>query len=279
MLFIGLAEGLEGFYENNQGYTMSSDLALLVISCDKYSYVWPAFFQLLNYYWRDCPFKIYLLSNYETSSFVNVENILVGRDLSWSDNVIKGLEKITEENVLIFLEDELLTDHVDNKFIIELFNWFSVNNANCLRLNPSPKPDRPINQDLGIASKGTIYRVSTVLTLWKKRVLASLLVPGENAWEFETRGTLRSNVYDHFYSARNKTIKFENAIIKGKWQRSGINVLKRNGIQLKEGHIIPMKLHEELIHLMKRARSKILYLFPPKYRLAIKKYVSNKRWA
>ncbi len=254
---------------------MCDKFAVLVISCDKYSYVWPAFFHFLNKYWHDCPYKIYLVSNFIKADFTKVENILVGQDLSWSDNVIKALDKIVEENIFIFLEDEFLIDHVDNDKIRNLFNWFLCHDANCLRLNPIPFPDKQFNKNVGIVSKGTIYRVSTVLTLWKKNVLSSLLVQGENAWEFETRGTLRSNQYGQFFSVRKEVIRFRNVIIKGKWLRSGIKMLDRNDIRLNAGSLIPMNVYEEIVFLMKRARTRILYLFPPKFRITMKNILSN----
>ncbi len=47
------------------GHT-NSELAILVCSCDKYADVWEPFFKLFFKFWPDCPYPIYLLSNYLT---------------------------------------------------------------------------------------------------------------------------------------------------------------------------------------------------------------------
>ena len=41
----------------------NDDVAFLIVSCDRYSDLWEAFFTLLSKYWPDKNFHTYLLSN------------------------------------------------------------------------------------------------------------------------------------------------------------------------------------------------------------------------
>ena len=39
---------------------MTSDSAILILSCDKFSDLWKPFFDLFWKYWPDCPYNVYL---------------------------------------------------------------------------------------------------------------------------------------------------------------------------------------------------------------------------
>ena len=81
---------------------------LLVVSCDTFSDVWNPFFKSLRHYWKDCGLNIYLLSNEKECKELNVKTIKVGADISWSDNLIKAIDSLKSEYVLLLLEDLLL---------------------------------------------------------------------------------------------------------------------------------------------------------------------------
>ena len=82
-----------------------SNIELLVVSCDNYSDVWPIFFRNFFNYWNDCPLKINLLSNNKSFNHTQVNNINVGEDISWSDNLLKGIKELNNDYILVILDD------------------------------------------------------------------------------------------------------------------------------------------------------------------------------
>ena len=247
--------------------------AVLVVSCDKYSDLWEPFFKLFWRFWPDCPFNVYLLSNRLNSDIQGVKGLLIGEDISWSDNLYNGVSKLKEDYIFLFLDDLFLCDFVKSDRVLQVLDWTLAYNANYVRMNPSPKPDKPYNELVGIVSKGTIYRTSTVLSVWKKAILLDLLRPGESAWDFEIYGTIRSDVYDGFYSTWEEYFPVVNGVIKGKWQRSAVKKLKLLGVNIDLSKRGVMTNREALIFFLKRQRSRLLKIIPAKYRRGVKDFI------
>jgi hypothetical protein len=245
---------------------------ILVVSCDKYSDLWLPFFKLFWKFWPDCPFDVYLLSNKISVNIPRVQSLLVGQDISWSDNLHKALSQLKKDYIFLFLDDLFLYDTVKTSEVLKIFDWAIKSNINYLRMNPSPKPDKPCNELVGYVSKGTIYRTSTVLSLWRKNVLLDLLIPGESAWDFEINGSIRSDKYDRFYSTWKSYFPVINGVIRGKWRRSMVKKLKYLGIEVNLNKREVMNISETMILYLKFLRSNALKLFPPKYRRRIREF-------
>ena len=82
-----------------------SNIDLLVVSCDSYSDVWDTFFKFFFTCWNDCPLDIYLLTNEKTFDQLPVKTIRVGRDISWSDNLLSGIDQLKKDYVLLLFGD------------------------------------------------------------------------------------------------------------------------------------------------------------------------------
>ena len=203
-------------------------VAILVISCDKYADLWPLFFKLFRRFWPDCPFPQYLVSNFRDLAEPGVINLRTGTDKSWSSNVLAALDQIEEDYVLMTLDDLFLVGPVDTRQILATFSEFIATDGQCLKLNPivSTKLRQPGRLDL--TPPGTTYRTSTVLTLWSRSVLQSLLVPSETAWEFELNGSKRSDAFTRFYTTNLDHFQFVNGVIKGNWSRVALRKLQHH---------------------------------------------------
>jgi hypothetical protein len=255
---------------------IKDQLAVLVVSCDKYADLWKPFFECFKRFWPDCPFNVYLMSNKKPLDVAGVKNILTGDDLSWSDSMLAGINQLKEEYVLLFLDDLFLYKAVDTGEILRLVNWAVESKADYLRMNPMyNKADTPFNESVGIISKNGIYRTSTVMSMWKKTVLTSLLKPGESAWDLEVRGAARSDIYDGFYAAWNNNFPIINTVIKGKWSRRALKKMRSLNITIDLASRKVMTAKEETVYSLKHVRSYILSCLPVKYRKAIKKFFSR----
>lgn len=252
-------------------------IAILVVSCDKYSDLHDIFFFFLKKFWQDCPYKIYLLTNNKNEKRQGVININIGHDISWSSNLKKSLEFIKEDFVFLWVDDLFLMEKVDSLYIESLFNWSISKNVNYLNLYSNPSPDRVFNKDVGFVLTGSIYRVSTVLSLWKKEILSRLLKEDESAWQFEINGSIRSDIFPNFFATNKEVIKTINAVVKGKWRRKSIRILNKFNIQ-PDLKVRPQNnIFEEFVFFMKIIRTRILMFMPRKYRIFLRQFLKFKK--
>ncbi len=223
--------------------TLQQELVLLIPSCDKFSDVWPYFFTLLFKYWPEVKqHRIYLLSNYEEYPDPNITTITIGTEKSWSDNILIALKLIHSEYILVVLEDFLLTEKVDIDTLIKYFKAMKDKSAGYLRLMANPPPNysfyHPTLNDpnIGEIKKGSEYRTSLQVAIWRKDVLQAILMTGESPWEFELKGSIRSNnLADPFLSIRSNAkqpiLYFPNSIVRGKWVIEAVLFLRAQGFQ------------------------------------------------
>jgi len=240
-----------------------------VVSCDAYSDIWDIFFKSFHKHWMNCPLKLNLLSNNKSYDLYNVNTIKVGDDISWSDNLLKGIKNLRSDYILILLEDLLLNNQISNNYFNQISNWINKNNPNYLRLCISHKPNYFDNL-IGEIPNVTPYKTSTMPSIWKKSVLQDLLEEVESAWDFEINGSKRAYKYDGFYAVYNDFISYKNGIIKGKWRRSIIQESNDYGLNLKNLSRPIMTLKEEHEYSFRKIRSFLFNKFPNKLRLFLR---------
>lgn len=244
---------------------MANDIAILVISCDKYSSLWSLFFSRLKKYWPDCNLPLYLLSNKLNFHRANVETINTGPDIDWSSNLQIALKSVNAEYLLLMLDDAPLDANVDNKKFLQIIEEMKSLDFNYLNLKASPQPPLKLDSTFGIYPPGLIYRTALVPCIWKKEVLQSLLISGESAWQFEIRGSSRSDQYDHFYSLNSPFFRILHCIIGGKFDLRAYRDLKRSG-ELAGISFKPMKTWEYLAVRIAECRALLGQLLPYKIR-------------
>lgn len=219
-----------------------NNLSILILSYDGFSDVWPITFQFFFKHWPDCPYPVYLLTNHKTYQDKRVQNIKIGDDISWSSNLLIGLDQINSDFVLTLFDDFFLNTSVDNSEIERYINLVTKNNFDYFRLRPEPPPDEKINDSYGRITEGALYRVSLCTTIIKKSILKSLLDKDENAWEFEFEGSKRSDNFHHFYSTYQQIIPYYNAIDKGRWRKEVIEIVREYNLDVNKRGICKDKL-------------------------------------
>ncbi|MFZ1676194.1 MAG: hypothetical protein WAT91_02915 [Saprospiraceae bacterium] len=204
----------------------SLPIEVLIISFDGYADVWDLCISSFFKFWPDCPFKINLLTNWKQYPDERIRSLCVGQDEDWSSNLTKGLQAVNSPYVLTLFDDLILKERIDNDKIIEFVRTCILHQYNYFRLRPSPPPDGKEFLEYGSLKPGASYRVSLCTAIVKTETLLSLLLSGENAWDFEKYASLRSAHLSGFYSARQHVIPYYNAIEKGKWNKSVLPILK-----------------------------------------------------
>lgn len=223
---------------------MSNELAILVLSCDKFRPVWHVFYALLFRYWPESCGHVYHYSESLEPKIDGVTPILSGlgnNPKNWSDGLLCALDRIDAPYVILMLEDFFLSSPVKSGKITEIFRiMLSDPNIGCFRLVPIPGADVPVDAETGKISPRAPYRISTQVALWEKEFLKSMVRSGESPWEFEHQGTVRSRAGDREIWAvmpappADRIMTHVNGIIRGKLTGEAVKLLVREGLPLPE---------------------------------------------
>ena len=212
-----------------------SDLScsVLVVSFDRYRDLWQPFFQLFWKYWPDCPFPVFLSSNELSFPDARVTTLKSGLDDAWGKQARLALSQIDSEYILLLLEDFFLDAPVSNTAFNSYLEFVRQNNATVLRLNPSPPPTIKIKEssEIGALHRLASFRVSVQPAIWKRLDLLALLRDDESIWQFEVRGTYRSQAQPSgYFCTRRRSLGFQHVVERGSWFWSTARRYRRQNI-------------------------------------------------
>lgn len=221
---------------------------LLVMSCDAYSDLWPPFFDFFERYWPDCPFDLYLGSNFKTykRARAEIKPLLFDMSTNWSDEFSAALQQLNKPFVIYLQDDYFIIKKPDNEWLADLIDIADRRGAAYLRIFPTPEPDEMISEvrPVGKIRKDSTQRTSLQAAVWRRESLLELLQNGESPWEFETGGPERSQATEREFLSVPRTNKgrletgfypityFCTAVLKGKYMRGAVKLAKKEGIHL-----------------------------------------------
>ena len=241
------------------------EIAIMILSCDKFKITWkPCIDHLVNV-WPDCPYDIYLLNNNDPVKDDRVKDLLVGPDNNWSDTLANGLDKIDAKRIFFIFDDTFIT-RIDVPAIEHIFEQAIDNDlASVALLRKRYNRGVKFSDDLYRLSSATEYRNSLFLNLIKRDVVLEILKSGENAWEFEKIGNKRSEGFEFYSVFRYDIVDYYHGIIKGKWLPKTYQYLIDKNYDLNKNtfdiynnrDVYWMKVYERLFNITK----KILHTF------------------
>jgi hypothetical protein len=251
---------------------MRDKLAILISSYDAAEDLWIPLEESYKKYWKDNPFKIYLATN-NIKPNINLFNILnIGNEKSWSDNILKCLDRIDEEYIMLTFDDLFLYKNINTSIVLDNVKKVIDNKWDYLRLHPSPKGDVFINDNISRININRPYRSSTVFAIFKKETFKQLLFDTESAWEFESNASARSDKFFHFYVSNKEVVPYLNAVVKGKWIPLILKYLISEGYSIKKDSRKVMTRFEVIVEKLKRFRLKVyLNLVPRQLQIRIRK--------
>lgn len=220
------------------------ETAIVISSCDLYSDCWLPMIHSLHKHWPECPYPIFIISNFKKPQENGIHFIDVGEDKGFGSNTKKALELIEADYVIFFLDDFFLNDTVDNVVVNDHLNHCIQNNIDFLKIDSNDiiyRDELRIGDSLYCVNPLNIrYSLNTAIAIWKKNQLHSLCVEGFTAWDFERKGI--SNIRKNKLKINSETIlstSFEKmtikkicgpgAVCKGRWTTEGVKFLKENG--------------------------------------------------
>src|SRR4051812_38438300 len=114
------------------------DLAVLVLSCDKYSDLWNPFLTFFFKYWPKPSVPVYFCSDTKTPEDLRIKGIAPGENKEWSARLLWAIEQIEQPYILLLLDDYFLIRNVNEKKLEECFNIIKETDAAYLRIYPVP---------------------------------------------------------------------------------------------------------------------------------------------
>lgn len=168
------------------------NMAMIVLSCDKYSTIWKDFFNLKDIYWKDCSYPWYLVT--ESADFLrsDVKVIKCGNELNWSERLRMALNQIDADYLGLFLDDYFISETVDNGSIDSLIclmekeNISTINVSNVFKWIINQPQKEYFKEHLIRVPNHLRWGISTESTIWNKKFLLSTLGEGDySAWQFE----------------------------------------------------------------------------------------------
>lgn len=215
-----------------------SSVAVLVSSCDAFFDAWRPFESFRQKFWVDCPLPFILLTNDLEIRSARLRALAVGPDRGWSSNLLVALEEITQPYVLYLQEDYFLTAPVDEAQMARDFAHVIDSGADALCFRARSDPDigfRPLNDRFGVVPLASDGRTRCQVTLWKRAALQSILRAGETAWNFEARGSARTQhmqILSYFRRENTPVPYLMSAISRGFWMPDAIALCQEHAVQI-----------------------------------------------
>lgn len=206
--------------------------AVLVMSSDGYSDLWPTFFSQFARRWPTCPYPVFLGSNtatYHGHDFVTT--VCSGPDRDWSASARSIVEQIPHAYLVILLEDLLIADDVASTAFAREVNFMRLHGTRHIQVACRLPADRVNGEGYGVVDRGAPYRVN-VCGLWRKQSFLDLLLDGESPWNFEIMGSYRSSHLDGFLRMREPPLRLVNLVEKGLFLPAAVKYCRKQGIPL-----------------------------------------------
>lgn len=169
----------------------TSELAILMLSCDKYSDLWDDFFNLKERFWPDCPYHCYLATDTKEYHREGVDVIHFGDIRTWSICAARALEQIKEPYVALFLEDAFIYKKIDTNVVEENLRFMINHQADYLTMERNRSGSELSMEDQVIPhiwkiDKHRNYGIDTSASIWRKVFFSKELEKEDcNPWQFE----------------------------------------------------------------------------------------------
>ena len=214
------------------------DYSILINTCDNYSDIWPVFFEIFKRTWTAEVPAIFLNTekkHYQDNDLqITCLNLDKGiNNAPWGKRLIKALEQVPHEYVLMLLEDFLFEQEIRTERIESCCRYLENDlSIAAFQLTPNGEFEKGIFPEeeerykgFSKRRKGDLFTVVAGPTLWRKSDLLRLTKTSDNPWEWEFFGSFRTILYGKdIYGWRSKNdciFKYDvdhgGAIHRGKW--------------------------------------------------------------
>ena len=239
----------------------TGSVAVIVSSCDAFFDAWAPFAHFFRKFWPDCPFFVHLITNELHAQSAWMRPLPVGPDRDWAANMIVALDQITATHVLYFQEDYFLDGPVNAHQLADDFRYAFEHevDAFCFRGRSEVESGfQSINDRFGLVPIDSDGRTRCQLTLWQRTSFLRALRSGENAWEMESQGSVRTRDMKiiSYRTRENLPVPYlMSAIVRGLWTREALAFSARENVVISP-HFRGTYTSHGLLRRWRRARTR-----------------------
>jgi len=199
------------------------NLAVLILSCDKYNDLWDGFYyQFAKYFKLDIP--VYFASNKLTPSWSDskVKIIHTGPEKNWGENFKRAIKQVNSQYIFITLEDLYICSEINDEGCVLIQSILDQqSDLKHLKYSGFIQGNEEVIKGVKILEAGTPYRV-TLCGIWQKNYLLSIIDDLDTPWIFELDGSIRTQSDKGFYSLEKPLFQSVNMVEKGYWITSSL---------------------------------------------------------
>lgn len=216
----------------------AGSIAVVVSSCDAFFDAWRPFAFFFQKCWPGCPLPVYLITNRLHVRSRTISALKTGWDHGWATNMLQALRRIEEPYIFYLQEDYFLTKPVEVTQLAQDFAYAlkqQVDSFCFCDLSLLEKDFAKSNERVGLVPEVSKGRTRLQATLWKRAAFASLLKPGETAWEMESRGSERTKGMLMLSYARTDIAPIQylmSGIVRGLWTTEAIALCQAHNFRI-----------------------------------------------
>ena len=238
------------------------DLAIIVYSCYKNKDMWAAFSFFYRRYYSKSTCKLILATDkYEEGNYAFDD--VVELDSSWAEMIKASIERAGTGYVMLFMDDYLLTDYIDEDKLREALadmECYKAQNIRLLETNVSKMEPFALNSKYMRLIPGSSYCLSTQAGIWDSSFLLRYLKDGMTAWEFERLYSMKCKDEPILLlESRAYRFPYMEAVRKGEWLNQGVKHCKKNGYWIDFSARRRMSIVKEVTA---KAKGLLIKLFP-----------------
>lgn len=180
------------------------DFAILVGSCDKYSFLWEDFLFFFNKYWdHSIDVKKYILTTDLDANLPGFETIKT-KTQNFGSGLKKAINYMKADSILWLQDDYFFRNTIDEKKFSQYYDFFITNQCDRLGFHPDSTlyQHYRITSDIFRFRQFSHYTLSLQASLWCSHFMYHCVGTNDfNPWEFEIHGSsiVNKNVHHRIF--------------------------------------------------------------------------------
>ena len=220
----------------------SSDLTIVINSCDAYADVLKCFLIAFEKFWPNCPYPMVVNTESKTYAQNSTQNQSSGKGADdWGERFLLTLNSISTKYVLMLYDDFVLNAKVDNDKIQQAISF--------IEERPQAVVSYLLDTSLELAetdstemflplTKRAEYRLNSSPGIWRRKSLMNFTSKGDTPWAWEVFGTYRTfgdqNIFYSLNPKEKDIYPYNNskggAIYRGKWVKDVVDQMLKEHV-------------------------------------------------
>jgi hypothetical protein len=208
---------------------------VFVPSTDGYSDLWQPLLHYMEQFWSWRHSTVMLGSNSKSGQLAGAVVCAVGDSEHWGEHVLKLLDLVPTETVLLMMPDFFLLKPVERPLFEKYLDLFEREQLKCLTLSPRSIHTRSQSIYSGCKTVDLTgaYSITLEMSLWNVAALRDVLESEDTPWSFERSARITAEDPRKWCCTTESVFDYvpTGALIRGSWTRRSQKLLTHDGLQ------------------------------------------------